>query len=107
MSTGRGRCGTALAIHDPVDLTGGSLERTLVRKAPRAPLLEEARDELFSHILRSGVIGVPPEQRREWLADTMAYFAERYPDLPPDLLDLLRERAEHFCVRQPRGPDPR
>lgn len=76
------------------------MDRILARKAPRAPLLEEARDELFSHILRSGVIGAPHEQQREWLGETIGYLADRYPELSPEHIDLLREAADRFCARE-------
>jgi hypothetical protein len=77
------------------------MDRLLARKALQAPLLEEVRDELFSHILRSGVIGAPPEQQREWLGATIGYLADRYPGLAPEHLDLLREVADRFCAREP------
>jgi len=77
------------------------MDRILARKAPRAPLLEEARDELFSHILRSGVIGAPPDQQREWLDETIGYLADRYPELSPEDVELLREVADRFCAREP------
>jgi hypothetical protein len=75
--------------------------RTVAPRPPRAPLLEEARDELFSHILRSGVIGAPIAEQREWLEVTIAYLAARYPELSAELLDILRYGAERFCVRRP------
>jgi len=71
-------------------------------------LAEEARDELFSHILRSGVIGAPPDQRRQWLDETMAYLGVRYPGLSVPTLGVLRGRAEQFISGPPcaagRGP---
>jgi hypothetical protein len=59
-------------------------------------VVEEAREELFSHILRSGVIGAPPEQCCQWLDVTMHYLAPRYPNLSAETLDALRGRAERF-----------
>ena len=59
-------------------------------------VVEEARDELFSHILRSGVIGAPPEQRRQWLDETMDYLAPRYPSLSAETLAALKDRADRF-----------
>jgi hypothetical protein len=70
-------------------------------EAALSPLVEEARDELFSHILRSGVIGAPPDQRREWLDETMAYLGNRYPELRQPALGVLRGRAERFITGSP------
>jgi hypothetical protein len=67
-----------------------------------ARIVEDAGDELFSHILRSGVVDFPADQRQRWLADTMAYLADRYPALSADRLELLRERAERFCAKGQR-----
>jgi len=44
-------------------------------------LLRSSRDELFSHILRCGVIDALPEHQKEWFDDTMQYLADRYSDL--------------------------
>jgi hypothetical protein len=43
--------------------------------------LDRARDELFSHIQRCGVLSASPEDQKEWLKDTMEYVSDRYPDL--------------------------
>lgn len=43
--------------------------------------LDLARDELYSHIQRCGVLEATEEDAREWLADTLEYMAERYPQL--------------------------
>ena len=39
---------------------------------------EQARDELFSHILRCGVLEASAEHQKEWFDDTMLYLADRY-----------------------------
>jgi len=57
----------------------------------------QARDELFSHILRCGVIEALPEHQKEWLDDTMLYVADRYEDLTKAELDELRVLGERFC----------
>ena len=42
------------------------------RRTPAAPRpFEQARDELFSHILRCGVLEALPEHQKEWFDDTM------------------------------------
>jgi hypothetical protein len=33
---------------------------------------EQARDELFQHVMRCGVIGAEPEHQMEWFDDTMS-----------------------------------
>lgn len=44
-------------------------------------VLDRARDELFSHIQRCGVLQATAEHQKEWLEETMAFMSERYPDL--------------------------
>ncbi|MFP3947325.1 MAG: hypothetical protein ACOC8K_04640 [Gemmatimonadota bacterium] len=44
-------------------------------------VLDRARDELFSHVQRCGVLQATEEHQREWLEETMEYMSERYPDL--------------------------
>ena len=56
------------------------------KKKPRrlpaaASSFDQARDEMFSHILRCGVIEALPEHQKEWFDDTMQYLTDRYPDL--------------------------
>ena len=67
------------------------------KKAPRTPstmptTLDQARDELFSHILRCGVLEAAPEHQKEWMDDTMQYLGDRYPDLKPEQLQQGRAR---------------
>jgi hypothetical protein len=45
---------------------------------------EEARDELFQHIMRCGVVEATPEHKDEWFSDTMSYFTDRFPELASD-----------------------
>jgi len=58
---------------------------------------EQARDELFSHILRCGVLEAAEEQRKEWFDDTMEYLAERYEDLTREQVEGLRTLGERYC----------
>jgi len=72
------------------------------KKAPRTSsnmptVLDQARDELFSHILRCGVLEAAPEHQKEWMDDTMQYLADRYPDLKADELAQVRTLGERFC----------
>lgn len=72
------------------------------RKSPgRAPMApssqDQARDELFSHILRCGVLEADPEHQKEWMDDTMQYLSDRYTDLTPEQLGEVRVLGERYC----------
>ncbi|MES2124243.1 MAG: hypothetical protein V4503_06090 [Gemmatimonadota bacterium] len=60
-------------------------------------VFDQGRDELFSHILRCGVLDAAPEHQKEWMDDTMQYIADRYTDLKPEELSQLRVLGERFC----------
>ena len=62
---------------------------------------EEARDEMFQHIMQCGVIGAEPEHQSEWFADTMRYLADRYRELSDSELQQLRVLGERF-VQPPK-----
>ena len=64
---------------------------------PEALSFAQARDELFSHILRCGVIDALPEHQKEWFDDTMGYVADRYEDLTDTELAQLRTLGERYC----------
>lgn len=61
-----------------------------------------ARDELFSHIHRCGVLKATEEQQVEWMEDTIAFLGERYPELSEAQLEELRQMGMRFC--QPAIP---
>jgi hypothetical protein len=65
--------------------------------------VDQARDELFSHILRCGVTEAEPEHQKEWIDDTMQYLAERYADLNEQELAQVRLLGERFCKPIVRG----
>lgn len=69
-----------------------------VRSAPLATPtpFEEARDELFQHIMRCGVVGSAPEDQDEWFTETMGYMTDRYPELNSGQIDELRKLGERF-----------
>lgn len=58
---------------------------------------EQARDELFSHILRCGVLEAAPEHQKDWFDDTMLYLADRYDTLTESELRELRVLGERYC----------
>ena len=71
------------------------------KQAPRPnagpSTFDQARDELFSHILRCGVIEADSEQQKAWMDDTMQYIAERYSDLSEEQLTQIRVLGDRFC----------
>ena len=69
--------------------------------APPSPF-EEARDELFQHVMQCGVIGAESEHQVEWFDQTMAYMTERYPELTPTQVKELRTLGERFA-QPPKG----
>ena len=74
------------------------------RKVYVPSTFEQARDELFSHILRCGVLEAAEEHRRDWFDDTMDYLAERYEGLTPAEVTDLRTLGERYC--RPAVPRP-
>lgn len=82
---------------------------TKKKAAPRTPAMptvyDQARDELFSHILRCGVLEAAPEHQKEWMDDTMQYLGDRYTDLKPEELTQVRTLGERFCQPVVRRPD--
>src|SRR5688572_26520655 len=66
---------------------------------------EQARDELFQHVMRCGVIGAEPEHQVEWFDDTMRYIGERYHELAESELKDLRTLGERFAA-PPKAKTP-
>src|SRR5712664_134770 len=58
---------------------------------------EQARDELFSHILRCGVLEASLEHQKEWFDDTLLYLPDRFTDLTESELNELRVLGERYC----------
>lgn len=82
-----------------VNLTKKNRQRRVA--TPPTPF-EQARDELFQQIMRCEVIGASPDHQGEWFTETMAYFAERYPELKPADVNDLRKLGERF-VQPPKA----
>jgi hypothetical protein len=72
-------------------------QRPETRKTHTPTPLEQARDELFSHILRCGVLEAAPEHQAEWFDDTMGYLRDRYEGLDDEQLAELRQLGERYC----------
>jgi hypothetical protein len=66
-------------------------------KTENPSTLDRARDELYSHILRCGVLQAQPEHQNDWFDDTIEYMAERYPALNEEGLVELRRLGERYC----------
>lgn len=72
------------------------------KKKPTGPSrgpsdLEQARNDLFGHIHRCGVLRSTQEQQVEWMADTIEYLAECYPSLAEEELEDLKNIGLRFC----------
>lgn len=73
------------------------MNKKKARSAPEAASFAQARDELFSHILRCGVIDALPEHQKDWFDDTMGYIADRYEGLSEEEQTQLRLLGERYC----------
>ena len=66
--------------------------------APTEPSpFEQARDELFQHIMRCGVVGSDPEHAEEWFGDTIKYMTERFPELSEQQIGDLKTLGLRFA----------
>ncbi len=72
-------------------------KRSEPRRLSTPSVFEQARDELFSHILRCGVLEASAEHQKEWFDDTMLYLADRYEALEDAQLAELRLLGERYC----------
>lgn len=64
---------------------------------PKEKLFAQARDELFSHINRCGVLTATDEDKTVWMDETIDYLGERYPDLANSELGELHAVGIRFC----------
>lgn len=65
--------------------------------ASSSTVFDQARDELFQHIMTCGVVGADDVHQHEWFDDTMKYFAERYPELDEQGVQELRKLGQRFA----------
>jgi hypothetical protein len=73
---------------------------------PNQKLKERARDELFSHINRCGVLQASLDDQKTWMDETIEYIGERYPDLGDADLRELHDVGMRFCKPAiPHGAD--
>lgn len=70
-------------------------------------MLDRARDELMSHVIRCDVLASPSmDDRLAWLAETMEFMAERYPmltDLQIAHLETMGRRFIRPAIPHGRG----
>jgi len=59
--------------------------------------MARARDELFSHIHRCGVLEADTADQDVWMTETVQYLGERYPDLRNKELAQLKAVGMQFC----------
>ena len=64
---------------------------------PKDKLIAQARDELFSHINRCGVLQATQDDQSQWMDETIDYLGERYPDLAGIELQELHAVGMRFC----------
>jgi hypothetical protein len=86
----------------PTRITDRKEARPLSSSKYKPTTLELARDELFSHIQRCGVLEAEDSERGEWMSDTVEYLGERYPDLNEAQLAELSAIGHRYC--QPAIP---
>ena len=79
------------------------MNKKKTRSAPEAASFAQARDELFSHILRCGVIDALPEHQKDWFDDTMGYIADRYEDLSAERADAASPFGRALLPAGPPG----
>lgn len=66
-------------------------------KSSRPTAMDEARNELFGHIHRCGVMQATHEQQEEWMKDTIQFLGERHPGLTERELKELATIGIRFC----------
>ncbi len=79
-----------------------SVRRTSPASSTGPSPFDQARDELFQHIMTCGVIGADPQHQGEWFEDTMKYLSDRYHELSPADLKQLRVLGDRF-VQPPKS----
>jgi len=85
-------------------------EMTKLKQRPRRDVAaptpyEEARDEMFQHIMQCGVIGSHPDDQKDWFDATMQYMTTRYPELTDTQTNELRTLGERFA-QPPKAKAP-
>ena len=74
-----------------------SRKKAPMKSAPRTSDLDQARNDLFGHIHRCGVLRATEEQQVEWMNETIEYISEVYPSLSEEDLTELKTIGLRFC----------
>jgi hypothetical protein len=86
------------------------LSRTKERKPSRPTEMDDARNELFSHIHRCAVLRATEDQQVDWMKDTVEFLGERFPSLGEAELKELYDIGLRFCrpviVNGVQGEEP-
>lgn len=73
-------------------------QKNRTRSTPSIPSpFEEARDELFQHIMRCDVIGAHPDDQESWFTETIGYLEGRFPELSKEQLTELKALGTRFA----------
>lgn len=78
-------------------MDGMAKQRNRHKEVMSSTPFEQARDELFQHIIRCGVLQAAREHQLEWFDDTMGYIEDRYPELKDSELAELKTLGLRFC----------
>ena len=73
-------------------------ERHWRHSLEKTRMFERARDELFSHINRCGVLEAEESEQKKWMDETIHYISERYPTLVDTDLRTLYQIGTRFCA---------
>lgn len=79
--------------------------RTKPRPSAPPTVFEQARDEVFYHVIHCGVAESDSAHHDEWFDETMLYLADRYPELTEEQLEALRSAGERFAQPAKTGRD--
>jgi len=92
-------------VHSPLKEFMAKPKTRRRREVAEPTVFEQARDELFQHIMRCGVIGAEPEHQVDWFSETMKYLSDRYHELSEGELKDLRTLGERFAA-PPKAKTP-
>ncbi len=94
-------------VHPNLTRDAMSRQKKGGRPTAAAPTpFDEARNELFQHIMSCGVIGSAPEHQKEWFDETIQYMKDRYPELNQQKITELRTLGERFAAPTVKKPAP-
>lgn len=72
-------------------------QRRMKQQEKQESTVDRARNELFSAIRQCGVIGAHEEDQAEWMAETIEFLGQRYPELTETERQQLYATGMRFC----------